>query len=77
MRGDAQLVLDTSLFKGLMQKLAAKAGMTFLDLSGTIYADPPSEDIFYISDGHWSSFAHYRAGVAISQEIPRRVVPPH
>lgn len=78
MQGDKDVALDLTLFRGRMKALADKAGITFLDLSKTIYAGHTAVDNFYIPEnGHWSSFAHFRAGLALSDEIARRITPRH
>ena len=65
---------DTSLLRPRMKALAEKAGVTFLDLSKVIYEGHTAEDNLYIpADGHWSSYAHYRAGVALYDAISQRV----
>ena len=70
-RGDYKK--DVSLLRPRMKALAERAGITFLDLSSRIYDGHTKEDIFYIpGDGHWSSFAHYRAGLALYEEIAKR-----
>lgn len=64
---------DTSLLRPRMMALAKKANVSFLDLSKLIYEGHTAEDNLYIpADGHWSSYAHYRAGNAIYNAIRER-----
>lgn len=74
MRRNTDLELDTALFRPRMKELAERAGVTFLDLSATIYSGHEAEDNLYIpDDGHWSSYAHYRAGEAVFEALAERI----
>lgn len=57
-----------------MRVITNRAGLEFVDLSGSIHRVMPGDDtnrIFYRGNGHWTPYGHFRAGQALGRYLAK------